>query len=252
MKLSIKILFAFVVLYNGNLLAQQNISSTLQQVKSRIDQAYFTQQPEILDSVISELQKLDDSGELQKYVHYYSALAYFRLYPLPLTDDSHLYSKNLDMAQTELERAVELDPDFADAYALLCGVYGMKASGMFSGIKYGKKANQALAKAQKLDPQNPRMYLIDGMGNYYKPKLFGGGIVNAQEAILTSLNLFESHSSENEIAPDWGKAEAHAWLANIFFSLNNNEKSHEHILKALTIAPNFVWVNEELLPQIGR
>ena len=129
-------LFIFGSSYSN---AQDDIRETLLKAKTTIHEAYLTQNPVLLDETISMLNELviEESDSLQKFIHYYRGLAYFRMFPLPMTEDSDLFSDNLDKAQKELEKALEIDPDFDEVYSVLGGVYGMKAAGMFSGMKYG-------------------------------------------------------------------------------------------------------------------
>lgn len=248
-----RIIFALTALslvFLQEVCAQDSAQAIVLRAKTDIDQAYLLQQPGLLDRTIKSLDTIENAGSLQKMVHYYTGLAYFRMFPLPMNENSDLFSDNLDKAQIELEKAIKIDPDFDEAYALLGGIYGMKAAGMFSGIKYGKKAKGTMNKARELDSANPRTYLIDGIGDYYKPKLFGGGLDHALEAFLKAAALFESFESESETAPDWGKAETHAWLAQIYLDLGNKEKAEIHINKSIELYPDFVWVKQELAPRL--
>ena len=228
--------------------AQDDTRLTLLKAQTTINEAYLTQNPVLLDETISMLneQVIEESDYLQKFIHYYRGLAYFRMFPLPMTEDSDLFSDNLDKAQKELEKAVGIDPDFDEAYSVLGGVYGMKAAGMFSGMKYGGKAKRAMEKARELSPENPRTYLIDGIGDYYKPKLFGGGLDNALEAFTKAAELFETFESKSVAAPNWGKAEVQAWLGLINLDLGNTELAIQNFSNAVDIEPDFKWAADEL------
>ena len=230
--------------------AQSDAYTALEAAQSTINKAYYSQNPELLIQTISNLGSLEAEDSTKKYVHYYLGLAHFRMFPLPMTEDSDLFSDHLDKAQKELEKAIKIDPQFAEAYAILGGVYGMKAAGMFSGMKYGGKAKRAMAKARELQPESPRTYLIDGIGDYYKPKLFGGGLKNALEAFEKAVELFKDYDSPKHLNPDWGEAEAHAWLGQVYLDIGNKKLAQDHIQKAAELCPDFVWVNSQLLPEI--
>ena len=44
------------------------------------------------------------------------------------------------------------------------------------GLKYAKCALESVNKAIELDPKSSMAYLSHGVGNYYLPQAFGGGI----------------------------------------------------------------------------
>ena len=41
-------------------------------------------------------------------------------------------------------------------------------------MQYGPIAEQALQKAIKLNPENPRIYLLQGQDKFYTPEQYGG------------------------------------------------------------------------------
>ncbi len=69
-----------------------------------------------------------------------------------------------DRSVTLLNKAVELDPTYADAYAALAGVYGAEATDVASEPKpYAEKAIAAADMALRLDPQSAPAYAAKGM-----------------------------------------------------------------------------------------
>ncbi len=127
-------------------------------------------------------------------------------------------AKNID---TELNRADEL---LANAEAispnnseLLC-LKSMIATGrmlvdpMTLSMTYGPKAAQLLTEAIKLDPNNPRAYLLLGQNLFHTPAAFGGGKEKAKPIIEKSVQLFETFEPATELDPIWGKGTAAALL----------------------------------------
>src|SRR5262249_57183594 len=72
------------------------------------------------------------------------------------------------------EKAVSLKPD-AEHYRVLGTLYGQAVTDLMSGLKYGPKAKDAIAKAVEKDPKSPAVYVARGVGNYYLPAQLGGG-----------------------------------------------------------------------------
>ncbi|HNF71971.1 MAG TPA: hypothetical protein PLP34_06145, partial [Chitinophagaceae bacterium] len=46
---------------------------------------------------------------------------------------------------------------------------------MSRGMKYGTESAKLLAQAKALNPDNPRIYFLQGQSAYYTPEQFGGG-----------------------------------------------------------------------------
>ena len=52
----------------------------------------------------------------------------------------------------------------------------MVSSNGLAGLRYGKCALGSVNKAIEIDPKSSEAYLSHGVGNYYLPPAFGGGI----------------------------------------------------------------------------
>src|SRR5699024_10278592 len=112
--------------------------------------------------------------QMQKLAHYYMGYADYRLNTQFSDVKEDQQEKFVHEAVKYLDEAVLLDPDFADARALLASVYGLKATGIFSGMKYGPKSNSAIENALESAPDNPRVHMINAIGLLKKPSMFGG------------------------------------------------------------------------------
>jgi hypothetical protein len=74
--------------------------------------------------------------------------------------------------------------------------------------KYGAIANAYFATAKKLNPNNPRIYYLQGNSLFYTPKLFGGGPDKALPLYNKAEDLFadDVNSMAKDIRnPYWGK-----------------------------------------------
>jgi tetratricopeptide (TPR) repeat protein len=191
-------------------------------------------------------------ADIQKFARYYSAFAWYTLYNLSEYDGIKPDKKWLDASIAHLLKAIEIDPAFADAYALLAAEYGIKAGGLFSGMKYGPKSERVLQKAKELAPENPRVYLIEGIGEIYKPKIFGGGLEHALQSFEKAAKLFETYKPDSELDPQWGEAQVYAWIGQVYVKQNKRPEARKAYQKALEINPNYYWVKEKLLPEIAK
>ncbi|MBO1885005.1 hypothetical protein J4N46_11425 [Capnocytophaga sp. Marseille-Q4570] len=66
-----------------------------------------------------------------------------------------------------------------------------------------------LQKAEKLDPENARLYLVKAIQDMYTPAKYGGG-KNAELYFNLSLSLFENPPAHNKLK--WGKEDARIML----------------------------------------
>ena len=70
--------------------------------------------------------------------------------------------------------------------------------------KYGAIAGAYFSTARKLNPNNPRIYYLEGNSLFYTPKVFGGGPEKALPFYEKAEPLFADDSHDIE-KPHWGK-----------------------------------------------
>jgi tetratricopeptide (TPR) repeat protein len=133
------------------------------------------------------------------------------------------------------ERAVALKPDVAEHHRILGTLYGQMAPvNVLAALGYGKKAQDAIAKALELDPKSSRAYVSRGVGNYYVPAAFGGGIEPAIRDFEKAIEL------------DPKSDEAQLWLGLAMRKANRNTDARKAFSKALELNPNRVWAKQQL------
>jgi Tfp pilus assembly protein PilF len=86
-----------------------------------------------------------------------------------------------DAAVATLETAVAQYPKSAEAHFYLANAYGSKASGMFSGAKYGPKAKDEFEKAVALNPKYVEARLSLAQFYAFAPGIMGGSYDKAFE-----------------------------------------------------------------------
>lgn len=138
------------------------------------------------------------------------------------------------------EKAVALKPEKAEHHRILGTLCGQVIpANVLAGLKYGKCALESVNKALQLDPQSSESYLSRGVGNYYLPASFGGGvnvaIADFQKAI--------------ELNPK--SADAHLWLGVALRRSNQFPDARKALEKSLQLNPNRAWAKQllEKLPQ---
>ena len=65
----------------------------------------------------------------------------------------------------------------------------------------------------------------------------------------SAVGFFEAQPTD-PAWPDWGRADAHAWLGRTLARLGNTADAREQYRKALDVEPEFAWVRDVLLPDL--
>jgi TolB-like protein/Tfp pilus assembly protein PilF len=158
-----------------------------------------------------------------------------------------------------LEQALELDPDFALAYAELSGVYGfLAATGKMSPQIAFPRVKEYAFKAQKLDPNLSDSYLA--LASYYLWMEWNWKEANkcVNQAIKKNPSYAEAYLHKSIISVASGKIKeafvtiqlslqldplsgpANHFLALIYLIMDKKDKALEQVEKTLKIDPNFL------------
>ena len=153
------------------------------------------------------------------------------------------------------ERASQLDPQLADAYAIRAGLLGLSiglGNPMVAGMTTGPKVDAAEKQARELAPADPRVALVEGIGILHKPSFVGGGADKALARLKEAIARFETETVTDSTAPDWGYDDAHLWAGQAAMKLEDYAAARAHFQRALEINPNNGWVRAILLPAAER
>jgi len=255
--IALTILIAFIQTFGtGTMMAQSSKTAeeSFLSAKKSIQAGVITLDKAQIVKGKYALQSYTESSdkELKALAHYYMGYADYRLHTLPVELSDKQKKEHLDEAVRLLEKTIELKPDFAEAHALLSAVYGMKATGIISGMKYGPKADKQIKIAREQSPENPRITLIDGISLYYKPGMFGGSVEKAAEQFEKAIQQFQTFEPENKLMPEWGYIEVYAWLGQAQKEQKNYQEARKAYRKALEIDPDYGWVKHALLPELEK
>jgi len=79
-------------------------------------------------------------------------------------------------------------------------------------MSYGRQAAGYLQKGLQLNPNNPRLYYLQGMSVFNTPEQFGGGKAKAKPVFQKSVDLYKSEKVK-PLYPHWGQEQAVQMLA---------------------------------------
>lgn len=171
--------------------------------------------------------------------YYYLAFAYYQMVFIASVTEKSPKSimADIDQAVIYLEKSIQLKEDFAEGYILLSSLLGQKAMGEMVSSHFGPKAGYYIKKAKKLEPDNPRCYLVEGVGNYYTPEAFGGGLEVARQSFVKAKELYSKYELKDKRYPDWGHDDLLLWLGKIESLSGNKEMTMHYYEEALSINP---------------
>jgi tetratricopeptide (TPR) repeat protein len=133
------------------------------------------------------------------------------------------------------DKAVNLKPDSAEYQRVLGTLCGqMVSSSSLAGLKYGKCALDSVNKAIELDPKSSMAYVSHGVGNYYLPTAFGGGIDLAIKDFRKAIELNPKN------------ADAWLWLGLALRRSNQAGEAQKAFERCLELNPNRVWARQQL------
>jgi tetratricopeptide (TPR) repeat protein len=227
-------------------------SGTLLELKQELMSAITRSDSQTLKQVRRKFLQAQPSPDKQYLQHYYIALSDYMLTSMFRTQkDSALHY--LNDAVEHLKQCLELEPDFAEGYALLSSSYGRKIGfHPMSGIYLGPRAGAAIGKALQLEPENPRVNLLAGINMIFTPKMFGGGKDKARLYLKRAEQYFRTYQPADSLAPNWGHRDVYGWLAYLAMEEDSLNLAETYCQKALEISPQFHFVRDYLLPEIHK
>jgi tetratricopeptide (TPR) repeat protein len=238
-------------------------------VEGRIQYAYYTNDARALNSVLTALKpKAGAEGESSEAdpgtAAYFRALAHYRLAQVQTTGKKSAAKDAIDDCNDEIDNAVEALPRIppgldelpenrlkrAEAFALgtACTLAGREMSSIpFGGGRIGSRIDEAV----KFEPKNPRVRLVEALALFDR----AGKKVEEQTAALAKLRavtlMFEQARAQASTTPEWGAAEAYAFLGRALIDQRDAVGAREALERALLIAPDYAFARG-LMSQITR
>ena len=234
--------------------AQQSPPSEWTVLTQRLETSVLSDDAAGIRQARTELLRLLAAGpapDRAPLIHYAIAYAGWRLSVNPHLPDRER-DDLLDEAERHLKSATHLDPKFAEGFALLSGVYGLKiAHSPFSGIVLGPRAGGAIDKARSLEPDNPRVLVALGVNEFNTPAMFGGSKKDAETNLRRALDRFATEPTDKPF-PAWGRFDAHVWLGQVLADRGDVNGARAEYTAALAIAPQSGWVRYVLMPALDK
>jgi tetratricopeptide (TPR) repeat protein len=239
-------------------------------VEGRVQYAYYTNDARALNGVLASLKPKVAEGEPESPADlvmrsYFRALAQYRIAQVLAPAKKSSAKDAIGDCQDEIDTGVDALPRVplgldetpanrkqrAEMYALAtaCTLAGREMSTVpfFGGGRIGSRLDEAL----KLEPRNPRVRLVEALAQFDR----AGKDEKEKAAALTKLRtvtqMFEAARAGATSTPEWGAAEAYAFLGRALYDQRDVVGAREALERSLLIAPDYAFPRK-LMSQITR
>ena len=216
-----KILLVAAIVIAGNSLHAQTSEKYLKAMENLVPAVDTTINVDALTEMAGAFQRIGDAEKTQWLPYYYSALCQVNLgYMLmggQMGGNADKIDPIADKAEEMLNKAEALSKDNSEIYVVrkMTATLRLMVDPMNRYMTFGPAAAAALETAKKLNPENPRVYLQEGIDKFYTPEQFGGSKTEAKELFETTLKKLDSEKPASSIDPTWGRSSANFHLSQI-------------------------------------
>jgi hypothetical protein len=181
-------------------------------MKSALEKMEQSSDPNQLVESANQFERIA-SAEKSRWMPYYYASYSLVVMSFDETDGGKK-DLILDRAQELLDRALELEAEESELHVLQAFLYPSRimVDPMGRGMKYIELMFTSLETAKALNPDNPRIYFLEGINKLNMPLSMGGGVDAGQAILEEALHKFEAFANEDPLWPNWGEGATHEEL----------------------------------------
>jgi tetratricopeptide (TPR) repeat protein len=220
-------------------------------IESRIQYGYFTEDTRSLHNLVEPLAANDSHDRLKSY---YAGLLAYRLTLLadpqqqPAADGRPEPARKNDHSKDEarqsvehcvsyLDQSLQAQSNFADALALQSTCLQMLSElSSWRSPFAGSRSTTQIHRALTLAPRNPRVLLLEAIGDYQHPKSSAALSCGKFKSVA---EVFERERADVDQVPGWGAAEAYTWLGRCYLDSGDGNAARDALERALLIAPEY-------------
>ena len=177
----------------------------------RVAQVEITRDPAALKDLSAAFERIGDAEKTQWLPYYYAALTQANAGMFGINGleggKAGQVDPIADKAEQLLDKAEALSKDNSEIYIVrkMIASLRMMADPQSRFMTYGPKAAEALATAKKLNPENPRVYLLEGQDKFFTPEQYGGSKEEAKKLFEAAMQKFANFKPATPLDPSWGQ-----------------------------------------------
>ncbi len=164
-------------------------------------------------------ERIGDAEKTQWLPYYYAALAQVNAaYMLGMENlKPEKVDPMADKAEALLTKAEANVQKNSEIFVLKKMIASLRMLGdpMNRWQTYGPQAAEALQTAKALNPENPRIFLLEAQDKFFTPEQFGGSKAEAKKLFEEALKKYEVFKPATSLDPVWGKTTTLYFLSQI-------------------------------------
>jgi hypothetical protein len=199
-----KTLGLFLFLVVPVCLSAQTLEESLSKTLMKMDSVQNLSQ---MMSVSAQFDMIAAKWENEWNSNYYAS--YAKVIASFIVKDNKKKDLFLDEADKYLGKVKTIDSQNDETWVLAALITNARIAvdGQNRGMQYGEIFNQYLSKAEKINPDNPRIYYLRGSSLFYTPEMYGGGKAKAKPQFEKAKELFARETKTSALKPHWGEKE---------------------------------------------
>lgn len=217
-----KIFFVGMIAFAGLTTFSQS-EKFIKAMEPRVATLDTTHNMEVLKDLANAFERIGDAEKNQWLPYYYAALANINLGNMLMAKTGGMGGNAseldpvADKAEQLLNKAEAMSKDNAEIYIIKKMIANLRMMGdpMTRYMTQLPLGTEALANAKKLNSENPRIYVLEGMDKYFTPEQFGGSKEEAKKLFDEALKKFETFKPESGIHPNWGRQQTQFFVSQI-------------------------------------
>lgn len=212
-----------LVFFSGALLGSAQSDKYKSTMKEKISALDTARDVFVLKDLSAAFERIAEAEKSQWLPYYYAALSEINAgYMVYMANPSNVQDLQkldpmADRVDQLISRAEALSKDNSEIYTLkkMVATMRMMVNPMERYMKYGVQAQEALETARKLNPQNPRVYYLEGMDKFQTPEQFGGSKTEAKKLFEEALKRYDTYKPVTDLDPNWGRNTVQYFLGQI-------------------------------------
>ncbi|MFB6457518.1 hypothetical protein ACE38W_19765 [Chitinophaga sp. Hz27] len=174
-----------------------------------------TFKPDVLQQKANVFERIANAEKSQWQPYYYAA--YCNIMSALMQQDKSKVDAMADQAENDLTLAEQLSPKNSEISCIksLIATARLTVNPMERAAKYGPMAAQLLEEGKAFNPENPRVYLLQGQSLIYTPEQFGGSKEGGKKLLELALQKYSTFKPATTLDPVWGEGYAKGLLSNV-------------------------------------
>jgi hypothetical protein len=233
-------------------------------IEGRVQYAYYTNDSRALNGVLNELKPKAVEGETESAAEagsraYFRGLAQYRLAQILATTKKSLSNDARGECEDEVDRALAALPkvpigldETDEGRQRRAEILVLSTACAQAGRELTTDAGDSeIAAALKLEPRNPRVRLFEAVVAYGDAGKDAARKTAAIAQLRAVTQMFEQLRAGASTIPEWGAAEAYAYLGRALYEQRDVVGAREALERSLLVAPEYAYARK-LMGQITR